>query len=97
MSIEYNVINNEKLGQFEIHEGDSIAFMEYRFHNKKIALMHTEVPESLEGKGLAPALAEYAFKYAKDNNFPVMVYCPYVNVYLKRHPELREQLANLKI
>lgn len=77
---------------FEIHEGDEIAFLEYRFYKKDIAFMHTEVPKSMEGKGIASALAAYAFQYAKQIDKLVMVYCPFVAVYLKRHPELNEQL-----
>ena len=88
----YTIVNNEKLMHFEIHDGDDIAYLEYRFYKKDIAFMHTEVPASMEGKGVASALAEYAFKFAKEHKKPVMVYCPFVAVYLKRHPELKEQL-----
>ncbi len=54
--------------------------------------MHTEVPDSMSGKGVASALAAYAFQYAKENKKPVMVYCPFVAAYLKRHPEIKGQL-----
>lgn len=89
---EYSVRNNEKQLQFEIGEGNDLAVLEYRFYKKSIAFMHTLVPESLKGKGIASALAAYAFAYAKEHKLPVMVYCPFVGAYLKRHPELREQL-----
>ena len=92
MPAGYKIENNEKLMHFEIHEGDDIAYMEYRFYKNDIAFMHTEVPESMGGKGIASALAEYAFKFAKEHKKPVMVYCPFAASYLKRHPELREQL-----
>ncbi|MEP7229392.1 MAG: GNAT family N-acetyltransferase [Ginsengibacter sp.] len=88
----YKIVNNEKLMQFEIHDSDSIAFLEYRFYKKDIALMHTEVPDNMGGKGVASALAAYAFQYAEETKKPVMVYCPFVAVYLKRHPELKDQL-----
>ncbi|MES2591650.1 MAG: GNAT family N-acetyltransferase [Bacteroidota bacterium] len=94
MASEHIIINNEKQLHFEFHEGDEIAFIEYRFHNNNIALMHTLVPKSMEGKGIASALAAYAFKYAKEHNKPVMVYCPYISTYLKRHPELLDQIAS---
>lgn len=90
--MEYKIINNEKILHFEIHEGDDTAFLEYRYYKKDIAFMHTEVPKSMEGKGVASALAQYAFNFAKELKKPVMVYCPFVAVYLKRHPELKEQL-----
>ena len=92
MPAGYKIVNNKELMHFEIHEGDVIAFLEYRFYKKDIAFMHTEVPESMSGKGVASALAEYAFKFAREQDKPVMVYCPFVGTYLKRHPELKEQL-----
>lgn len=88
----YTIHNNEATPHFEIREGDEVAFLEYRFYKKSIAFMHTLVPASMEGKGAASALVAYAFEYAKKHNMPVMVYCPFVSTYLKRHPELREQL-----
>ncbi len=89
---EYKIINNKKLMHFEIHSENEIAFLEYRFYKNDIAFMHTEVPAVLEGKGVASALAQYAFQFAKEHKKPVMVYCPFVAAYLKRHPELKEQL-----
>ena len=92
MPAEYHIVNNEKQMHFEIDEGDDIAYLEYRFYRKDIAFMHTEVPESMAGRGVASALAKYAFQFAKEHQRPVMVYCPFVAAYLKRHPELKEQL-----
>ena len=92
MAEQYQILNNEKLLHFEIYEGDSIAYLEYRYYKKDIAFMHTEVPDNMSGKGVASALAAYAFQYAKENKKPVMVYCPFVAAYLKRHPKLRDQL-----
>ena len=77
---------------FELREGKEIAFLEYRFYKKNIAFMHTEVPESMIGKGIASALAKFAFDYAKQIGKLVMVYCPFVAAFLKRHPEYNEQL-----
>lgn len=93
MPAEYTVVNNEKLMHFEIQIGSEIAFMEYRFHNNNIALMHTEVPEHFEGKGAASTLAKYAFNYAKAHHQNVLVYCPFVQTYVKRHPELKAQIV----
>lgn len=88
----YTITNNEQLMHFEIREGDSTAFLEYRFSRNNIAFMHTEVPPGMEGKGVAGALAAYAFEYAASIDKKVMVYCPFVATYVKRHPELQPQV-----
>ena len=77
---------------FEYQLGTEIAYMEYRYYKESIALMHTVVPDQFAGKGIASALAQEAFSFAKTSNKSVMVYCPFVAKYLKKHPELNEQL-----
>jgi predicted GNAT family acetyltransferase len=86
------ITNNEKQLQFEYREGNELAYLEYRFYKNDIAFMHTLVPESMGGKGIASALARYAFDHAKKLGKPVMVYCPFVSKFLKNHPEYTSQL-----
>lgn len=81
------ILNNEKEQQFQVRMEGEMAFLEYRFYNGDIALMHTEVPAKLGGRGIANALAEYALNYARGHKLPVRVYCPFVTGYLKKHPE----------
>jgi uncharacterized protein len=81
------IVNNEKNQQFQALADGELAYLEYRWHKQALALMHTFVPESLEGKGLASGLAKFALEYAKSSNLKVLVYCPFVATYLKRHPE----------
>src|SRR5215472_12030672 len=83
----YTVSNNEELKQFEVELNGEKAYLTYNFHKGDIALIHTFVPKALEGKGIASALAQAGFKYAKEHQMPVIVYCPFVASYLKRHPE----------
>ena len=89
----YDITNNTQNMRFELRLGDQVAFLEYRMKKGNLALMHTEVPGVLEGQGLGSALAKYAFKYAEENKLPVLVYCPFVTTFLKRHPEYDKQLA----
>ena len=55
-----------------------------------LALIHTEVPEKLRGKGLASALAETALKWARDNHVKVDIVCPSVQGFIGKHPEYSE-------
>src|SRR3954451_4789833 len=38
--VNYEIINNEKNLQFEIHEDDEMGVLQYRFYKNDIALMH---------------------------------------------------------
>ena len=68
----------------------TVAVLQYRFHDKLLWLMHTDVPKKLEGHGVASLLAHTALEWAKETNIKVKVICPFVAVYLKRHPEYDE-------
>ena len=81
------IVNNTERQQFQALVENEIAYLEYRLYEGKLFLMHTEVPDQLGGRGIGSALAEYAFHYARANHLPVKVYCPFVQAYLKRHPE----------
>jgi predicted GNAT family acetyltransferase len=91
---QYAISNNEKEQRFEIHEGEEVAYLEYRYYKTAMALMHTLVPEVLNGKGVASALAHYALEWAREHKKPVIVYCPFVAAYLKRHPEYNDIIEN---
>ena len=88
--MELQVSNNKEQQQFEVHADGETAVLQYRFHDDVIWLMHTEVPLNLEGKGIASALAHYGLEWAKENHKKAKVICPFVAIYLKRHPEYNE-------
>jgi hypothetical protein len=84
------IFNNTERQQFQVIVDGHLASLEFRLSNGMIVLMHTEVPEQLAGHGIGSALAEFALNYARTNHMPVKVYCPFVQAYLKRHPEFMD-------
>jgi predicted GNAT family acetyltransferase len=82
-----NITNNTQQQQFEVRINDNLAVLVYRFYKNDIALMHTNVPDALEGQGIASALAKHALEWVKGQHKKILVYCPFVASYLKRHPE----------
>ncbi|MEX6690003.1 GNAT family N-acetyltransferase [Danxiaibacter flavus] len=86
------VVNNSSEQQFEIETDGSKAYLTYRFYKQSIAFMHTFVPEQLKGQGIASMLATAAFAHAKEMKKQVMVYCPFVASFIKKHPEYEAQL-----
>lgn len=63
------------------------SFIGYELEGDKIYLMHTEVPESQTGGGIAAELVEKSFVYIEENNWKAVPACSYVRAFLKRHPE----------
>ena len=55
-----------------------------------LELVHTEVAPALRGRGVAEALAEAAFAYARAHGLRVIATCPYVRRWLGKHPEQRD-------
>jgi predicted GNAT family acetyltransferase len=74
-------------GRFELERDGLVAYLEYNLTGKVLQLIHTEVSEALQGKGMASALAQSALEWAREHQVKVDVICPYVAAYLKKHPE----------
>lgn len=90
MKEEYKVlelVKNEPDSRFEMNVGGNTAIIEYKEYPGKIALLHTEVPAALEGKGAATAIIEKTLGYIEKNELKLIPLCPLVVAYLKRHPE----------
>lgn len=88
------LINNTTDRRFELKIGELTAFIEYRQTPDHITLIHTEVPQELEGKGAGTAIIEKTLDYIEKNNLKLVPLCPFVVTYLKRHPDWKRVLAD---
>jgi uncharacterized protein len=86
--VETNPVkHNVAEGQFELTVEGQTAILQYRRSGESIRLLHTEVPEPLRGRGLANQLTRAALDYAHFNKLRVVPVCPFVKLYLEKHPE----------
>ncbi len=81
--------------RFEAAFDDGLAVLVYMKVGNTLIFHHTEVPEALEGQGIAGALAKAGLEYVKENGINASALCPFVKAYVKRHPEY-ETLLSLK-
>ena len=72
--------------RFEITIGDEVAFLRYEKRRGAFILAHTEVPPALRGRGLANLLATAGLAAARASGLNVIVMCPMVRAYLRKHP-----------
>ncbi|MCB0163043.1 MAG: N-acetyltransferase [Anaerolineae bacterium] len=81
------VRNNTEDSQYEINVNGYLAKIEYVLRNDRIIFVHTEVPDQLEGQGIASKMARYALEDVKAKGYKVVPRCPFVRGYIERHPE----------
>jgi uncharacterized protein len=74
--------------RFEVTvDGELAGFLVYRAREGLLALIHTEVEDAYEGRGLGGRLARFALDRAREQGVAVLPFCPFVNEWIKRHRE----------
>jgi predicted GNAT family acetyltransferase len=68
-------------------DGEQAGFIVYRLRPGLLALIHTEVEERFEGRGVGGRLARFALDQARASGLQVLPFCPFVNAWMKRHRE----------
>jgi predicted GNAT family acetyltransferase len=88
-----DVRDNAALSRFELDAGGVMAFMNYRLADGVITLDHTETPQQARGRGIASQLTAGVLAIARARGLKVVPRCPFVRVYLAKHPEFHDLLA----
>ncbi len=92
-NMEYTVIHDEKVFRFEILDFGQIAYLQYEQNEGIMDILHTFVPPSLEGKGIASSLMESALSYAANKKLKIKPSCVFAKVYIDRHTNYKDLLA----
>src|ERR687885_2379042 len=79
--------NNETAQRYEARVAGQLAIITYQRLGDRIIFIHTEVPEALEGHGIAGKMARFALEDARARHLAVIPRCPFVASYIRRHPE----------
>lgn len=90
MKPEYTAIplvKNDAAKQFELTAEGHKALIRFNETPRHITLVHTEVPEALEGKGVGAALVEKTLEHIGQTGKTLILLCPFVFAYIKRHPD----------
>lgn len=82
-------------GKFYIEENNRrIALMTYSKANSgEIIINHTEVDDSLKGKGIGKDLVAEGVKYARENNLKIVPQCPFAAAEFEKHADYGDVLA----
>jgi predicted GNAT family acetyltransferase len=84
---ETSVTNDEREKRFLVTVDGTTAELVYRVHGDRLVLVHTGVPDELEGQGVGSALVAAAIDFAQEQGFIVEPRCPFARGWLERHPD----------
>jgi predicted GNAT family acetyltransferase len=81
------VVDQPERGRFALFADGHEAELTYRMAPGRITLVHTGVPEPLEGRGIAGRLVRAAVERAAAEGLTIAPWCPYARRWLERHPD----------
>ncbi len=91
----HKLIVDEQQRAFKFDIDGKTAMINYRLKDGKIySLDHTEVPDELQGQGIASDLAQKTLTYIKESGSKILPLCSFVAAYVKRHPEWNDIVAH---
>ena len=85
-----NIKEDSEQKKYFVSIGDKEAKIEYIKSSDKIYLTHTEVADTLTGKGIGSKLIKGVLQKIKEENLTLIPLCPFVAMYIKNHPEWKE-------
>lgn len=88
-----NITDNTQLSRFELEVEGTIAVVDYILKDNIYSIPRVYVPKQLEGKGIGSKLLAGVLDIIESKGAKIVPICPFVGVYLKRHPEKNSLLA----
>jgi predicted GNAT family acetyltransferase len=86
--VNVEIVDVPEAGRYEARtDGRLAGFVEYRRRPDAVVLVHTEVADEFEGKGVGSALARGVLDDLRAHGATVVPSCPFIAAYIRRHPD----------
>jgi uncharacterized protein len=79
------VVDNPTASRFEVELDGHLAELGYRREGDRLVLVHTEVPDELEGHGIGGELVRAAVARASDDGLTIVPNCRFARSWLEKH------------
>jgi predicted GNAT family acetyltransferase len=87
------VLDEPRRHRFLYQEDGVDSQLIYRVDGDRLVLVHTEVPQSLGGRGIGGRLVMAAVERAAKTCVTIVPWCPYARKWLQDHPEVASRVA----
>lgn len=84
---QIEVVDNRERSRFEAALDGQVAVADYNLTPGRMIIAHTEVPQAIEGRGVASRLYAKVLETARTDNLVLVPVCPVFALWLRRHPE----------
>jgi uncharacterized protein len=88
MSDTARITDNPEASRLELTIDGHVAELIYRRRADRLVLVHTRVPDALEGRGLGGQLVTAALSWAAAEDLTVVPICPFARSWLTSHPDV---------
>ena len=89
---KYKLIDNKEHKQYEYRLDQYVPHISYKKKGKTIALLHTNIPSELRGKGVGSMLVKDVLEDISNQNLQLIPLCSFVARYIKNNPEYKSLL-----
>jgi uncharacterized protein len=83
-----HISDNQQASRFELAALGHVAELVYRRRADRLVLIHTAVPDALEGHGIGGQLVTAAVSRAAAEGLTVVPLCSFARSWLRSHPEM---------
>ncbi len=90
--MDLKVEDNQSKNRFEANIEGQIAIITYEKQGNTLKLIHTEVPETLKGKGIASQMVKKVLNSIQNSGYKMDPVCPFIKSYVEKHPEWKSIL-----
>jgi uncharacterized protein len=92
--MSFTVTDHPETSRYELRDGDTlIGVAAYHLRNGTIVFTHTEVSDDYEGQGAGSQLAREALDDARRRGLQIVVRCPFIASWIRRHPDYSDLLV----
>jgi uncharacterized protein len=91
---ETSTVRDDRPGQrFVLEQTGGEGELTYEVEGGRLFLLHTEVDDTLRGRGAGGRLVRAAVARASDDGLTVVPRCPYARRWLREHPDVAETVT----
>ena len=91
--MDCDIVHNAGERRFQTEADGHRCQLDYTLEGGVISMNRVYVPPPVEGRGIAAALTRSALDHSRAQGWRVIPRCPYVQVWIQRHPDYQDLVA----